>query len=129
MGSRDVHSVRHVLAVKDLATSAEYYVSRLGFEKELSVDGWVFLSFGAFKIMLGECPDDMSASETNNHSYFAHVLVEDADSVYAEFKKNGVEFSSHISDMPWGHREFCLLTPDGHRIVFAHEIESHAAHH
>jgi uncharacterized glyoxalase superfamily protein PhnB len=72
--------------------------------------------------MLGECPDEMPAWETNDHSYFAHVLVDDADAVYSEFEANGATFVSQIEDKPWGHREFGVSTPDGHRIIFAHEI-------
>jgi len=123
MPIRDVLSTRHVLAVNDLAVATEYFLSVLGFERDFSIDGWEFLSFGDFQLMLGECPDDIPASETFNHSYFAHILVADADAIYSEFERNGASFSSEISDKPWGLREFGVVTPEGHRMIFGHEIE------
>ncbi len=108
--------------MNDLAASTDYFVSVLGFKKDFSLDGWEFLSFGRFRLMLGECPDDLPASETNSHSFFAHVLVDDANSLYSRFKSNGATFSADIEDKPWGLREFCVATPDGHRIVFAQEL-------
>jgi len=122
MGISKIRNVRHVLAVNNLTASTEYFLTKLGFERDFSVDGWEFLSFGDFQLMLVECPDEVPASKTNNHSYFAHVLVDDVDEIYSEFKTNGATFTSQLENKPWGHREFGVATPEGHRIVFAQEI-------
>ena len=101
-----VHQVigtRHVLAVNDLQASADHYINVLGFERDFAVDGWEFLSFDTFRVMLGECKDEVPASDTNNHSYFAYVLVADVDSVYANIKANGGGFTQQVIDKPWGH--------------------------
>ena len=79
MGSPKIRNIRHVLAVNDLVISTEYFLSKLGFERDFSGGGWEFLSFGDFQVMLGECPNEVPASKTNNHSYFPHFLVDDAD--------------------------------------------------
>jgi len=121
---RKIIHTRHVLAVKDLKIEAAYYIDKLGFEHDFSAPGWEFLSFGAFKVMLGECRDAMSAFETGDHSYFAHVLVENVDEVFLEFLTNGAEFTQHVADKPWGLREFGVRTPDGHRITFGQEIKA-----
>ncbi len=121
--SRKVIHTRHVLAVKDLAAEAEYYINKLGFERDFTAPGWEFLSFGAFKLMLGECTDAMSAVETGDHSYFAHVLVENVDEIFLEFMSNGAEFTQHVADKPWGLREFSVRTPGGHRITYGQEIK------
>lgn len=118
-----VQATRHVLAVKDLAPSAAHYINVLGFSRDFAVEGWAFLSLGAFRVMLGECPDDLSASETNNHAYFAHILVEDVDALYQGMLSRGAAFAQEIQDKPWGLREFCVVTPDGHRMVFGQAIE------
>ncbi|MEO6390600.1 MAG: VOC family protein [Pyrinomonadaceae bacterium] len=120
---RKVIHTRHVLAVKDLAISAEYFKRALGFDLDFTAPGWEFLSFGIFKVMLGECADEMSAGASGNHSYFAHALVEDVDSIYAEFKANGAMLTSVPQNQPWGIREFGVTTPDGHRITFGQLIE------
>lgn len=119
---RRVIHTRHVLAVKDLSVEAAYYIDKLGFERDFTAPGWEFLSFGDFKVMLGECADEMTAEETGNHSWFAHALVENVDEVYEELLELGAQILSPIADKPWGIREFSVVTPDGHRIVFGHLI-------
>lgn len=115
---RKIVQTRHVLAVNDLAASAAYFIDKLGFERDFTAPGWEFLSFGEFKLMLGECPDELPAEETHNHSYFAHVLVENVDKIFAEFLNRGALLNSHPDDKPWGLREFGVRTPEGHRITF-----------
>jgi uncharacterized glyoxalase superfamily protein PhnB len=115
---RNVAHTRHVLAVKDLKVEADYYIDKLGFDRDFTAPGWEFLSFGDFKVMLGECADEMTAEETGNHSWFAHVLVENVDEVYQERIESHAEILSKIQNKPWGIREFSVVTPDGHRIVF-----------
>ena len=119
---RKVVHTRHVLAVKDLAIAAAYFKDKLGFDLDLTAPGWEFLSFGEFKVMLGECSDEMTAEATGNHSWFAHALVENVDEVYQEFIDRGATILSPIADKPWGMRDFCIVTPDGHRIVFGQLI-------
>ncbi len=121
--SRKVIHTRHVLAVKNLAAETEYYIDKLGFERDFTAPGWEFLSFGVFKLMLGECTDAMSAVETGDHSYFADVLVENVDEIFLEFMSNGAEFTQHVADKPWGLREFSVRTPGGHRITYGQEIK------
>ena len=121
--TRKVVHTRHVLAVKDLAVAADYFKSKLGFDLDFTSPGWEFLSFGDFKVMLGECSDEMTAEATGNHSWFAHCLVENVDEVYAEFNERGAAILSRIANKPWGIRDFTVVTPDGHRIVFGQVID------
>lgn len=119
---RHVVHTRHVLAVKNLAVSAGYFKDKLGFDLDFVAPGWEFLSFGAFKVMLGECVDALWARETGDHSYFAHCLVENVDEVYAELKERGADLMSSPEDKSWGLREFGAITPDGHRITYGQVI-------
>ena len=119
---RRIIYTRHVLAVKDLTVETDYYLNKLGFERDFSVPGWEFLSCGHFKVMLGECSHAMWARDTGDHSYFAHVLVENVNEVFEEFSANGAVIISKTEDKPWGLREFSVRTPDGHRITFGQEI-------
>jgi len=120
---RKIVHTRHVLAVKDLKVETNYYIDKLGFDRDFTAPGWEFLSFGEFKVMLGECSDEMTAEATGNHSWFAHCLVENVDEVYAEFNERGAVILSTIADKPWGIRDFTVVTPDGHRIVFGQLTE------
>lgn len=117
-----VHT-RHVLAVKDLKIETDYYLEKLGFKRDFTAPGWEFLSFGTFKVMLGECADEMTAEETGNHSWYAHALVENVDDVYSYVTGRGASILSPIANKPWGIRDFTVATPDGHRIVFGQEIK------
>lgn len=122
MTDRKVVHTRHVLAVKDLAASAEYFKDKLGFDLDFTAPGWEFLSFGDFKVMLGECSDALWAYETGDHSWFAHALIENVDEIYKEFMEREAEIISSIRTQPWGIRDFTVKTPDGHRIVFGQLI-------
>lgn len=119
---RIVHT-RHVLAVKNLKVETEYYIDKLGFDRDFTAPGWEFLSFGDFKVMLGECADEMTAEETGNHSWYAHVLVGNVDEVYQELIDRGANILSPIANKPWGIREFSVVTPDGHRIGYGQMID------
>lgn len=114
---------RYVLAVKDLNKSADYYEKQLGFTTIWSGEGWHFLNRENFVVMLGECPDDRSAFETVNHSYFAYIDVQNIDALYQEFRSRDVQILSAIGDEPWGQREFSVRTIDGHRIRFREAIK------
>jgi len=126
MKGPEILGTRYVLAVKDLSISAAYYENQLGFETWWAGQGWHFLKRGSCKVMLGECPDDRSAFETRNHSYFAYIEVNNIDSLYREYKNRDIEFIAELADKPWGQREFGIRTVDGHRMMFGQEISSEA---
>ena len=117
-----VETSQHVLAVKDLDKSTQYFVEKLGFQIRFRVDGWVFLSLQSFHVMLGHCVDEVTADETNNHAYFAYVNCQGIDELYEQYKSKQVELIQQVADKPWGLREFGIRTPEGHRIMFGEEI-------
>src|SRR6185436_7427197 len=104
----EVVRTRHVLAVKELALEAAYYIDKLGFKNDFDAPGWAFLSLDDFKVMLGECPDDLPAAETGCHSWYAHVIVDDVDALYEGMIARGAEILSEIADKPWDIREFSV---------------------
>lgn len=111
-----------VLAVEDLDASRKFYTEKLGFVEELSVPGWSFLSRGACRLRLGDCPGIQPMSASPDHSWFAYLNVDDATGLYRDCVSNGVEIWHALDDKPWGMREFAIVTPDGHRIVFGESI-------
>jgi uncharacterized glyoxalase superfamily protein PhnB len=117
-----VLQTQHVLAVKDLDAAEKYFVEKLGFTVWMRPEGWSFLKLDAFLLMVGHCKDDISARETNNHSYFAYVNCEGIDELYAQYQERGVTFIQRIANKPWGLREFGVATPEGHRIMFGQDI-------
>ena len=112
-----------VLAVNDLARTSTYYRDLLGFSiREIGDDGWRIFERDQCRIMAGHCPDASPALETGDHSYFAYIVVDNADDYFDEFKARNVEFIKTIVSEPWNMREFGIRTIDGHRIMFAHEL-------
>lgn len=119
-----IKDTRSVLAVRDLRASTRFFIDVLGFSRDFGdgSDGWSFLSRDAFKVMLGECPYERSASEIGDHSYIAYLLVEDVDGLYEDLRERGAEIISAPSSEPWGLREFGIRTPDGHRLRFGEPV-------
>jgi catechol 2,3-dioxygenase-like lactoylglutathione lyase family enzyme len=113
-----------VLAVNDLETSKKFYMEKLGFAEDFSVDGWAFLSRGACRLRLGHCPDAVPMSKAQDHSWFAYLHVQDAAALYEEIVRNNVQIWHKIEDKSWGMREFSVVTPDGHRIVFGEDLSA-----
>jgi predicted enzyme related to lactoylglutathione lyase len=122
----DMFASRFVLAVKDLRISTDYYMNVLGFIRDFGdeSDGWSFLSRGSFRVMIGHCPDILSAGEVGDHSYYAYINVDNVDELYSEITAKGAETISLVATKPWGQREFGIKTPDGHRIMFGKTIAS-----
>ena len=115
---------RSVLAVKNLQTSVAFYRDRLGFAVNAEYDGWCFLSRDGIQLMLGHCPDEVPASQTNDHSYFAYVEVQGIDELHSDFLARGLAPLSAPESKAWGMREFMVTTPDGHRIMFGQDIDA-----
>lgn len=118
-----VSKTQHVLAVNDLDTAEKFFIEKLGFTLSSRIGGWSFLALDSFYLMVGHCEGEMPASETNNHSYFAYVNCEGIDDLFNVYKDRGVKFTQTIADKPWGLREFGVVTPEGHRIMFGQEIK------
>jgi uncharacterized glyoxalase superfamily protein PhnB len=118
----EILSATFVLAVNDLEMSKKFYMEKLGFTEDMCVEGWSFLSRGACKLRLGDCPGIRPISKAPDHSWFAYLHVQDAKNLYDEIGKNGVEIWHELDDKPWGMREFAVVTPDGHRIVFGERL-------
>ena len=118
----EIISSTFVLAVNDLDESRRFYTDKLGFEETLRVDGWSFLRRGACCLRIGDCPDAQPISKCQDHSWFAYLAVSDATNLYRELLSKSVEMWHSLEDKSWGMREFSVVTPDGHRIVFGERL-------
>jgi len=120
---------RCVLAVQDLVRSTRFFTEVLGFRRDpVDAKGWSFLSKDAFKLMLGECADEVAAAELGNHSWFARIMVEGLDDYFRDVATRGAEVISRPADRAYGLREFVIRTPDGHRLMFAEPVNSIRQH-
>ncbi|HET9930788.1 MAG TPA: VOC family protein [Polyangiaceae bacterium] len=118
-----ISATMYVLAVPNLARSAEFYRDVLGFEiREVGDPGWRMFTKDACRIMAGECPNAIPPSDLGDHSYFGYFVVEGVDQYYEQVRSRGAEVTKPIRDEPWGMREFGLRTADGHRIMIGSRI-------
>lgn len=114
-----------VLAVPDLAASATYFRDVLGFEvRDMGDVGWRMLVRDACCILMGHCPDAAPPASLGDHAYFGYFVVEDADTLHAEFTDKGATILHPPRTEPWGMREFAVQTPDGHRMMFGQSVEA-----
>ena len=114
----------YVIAAQDLAASANYYRDSLGFDiREIGDDGWRIFEREGCQILAGHCPGSIPPAELGDHSYFAYIVVDDADAYHQEFAAKNVAFTKHLKSEPWNMREFGIRTIDGHRIMFGQELE------
>jgi predicted enzyme related to lactoylglutathione lyase len=112
-----------VIAVPDLEASAAFYRDVLGFGVEsISDPGWRVYTCGACSILAGQCPDAIPPAELGDHSYFAYLEIDGIDAYYEAVRAAGARVCKAIRDEPHGMREFCLVTADGHRIMFGSPI-------
>jgi predicted enzyme related to lactoylglutathione lyase len=119
-----IRTASFVIAVHDLDTSTAFYRDVLGFEVEPVFDeGWRAYSSGAYRIMAGRCPESMHPSKLGDHSYFAYFEIEGIDKYYDKVRAAGAKVSKPIDDVPWGMREFGVVTTDGHRIMFGEPLK------
>lgn len=108
---------RYVLAVPDLAVSSAFYRDVLGFDVHELAPGWRLYVKNDCFIMAGHCPDAIPPRDLGDHSYFAYLVVDDADAYHARAVGAGAEIVKPLRDEPWGMREFGLRTADGHRMM------------
>ena len=118
-----INKATFVIAVPNLLRSAAFYREVLGFAiHEIGDPGWLIYKLGACTIMAGECPDAIPPANLGDHSYFAHLQVDDIQSYYESMCDAGATIGKPLRDEPWGLREFGVVTADGHRIMFAQPL-------
>lgn len=111
-----------MLAVRDLERSGAFYRDVPGFEvRELGDPGWRLFVSGGCRITAGRRPDAIPAAELGDHSYFAYLVVDEADAYYERARALGVEIVAPLAGAPRGMREFEIRTVDGHRLMIGHE--------
>ncbi|MGC3964479.1 MAG: bleomycin resistance family protein [Rhodocyclaceae bacterium] len=121
--SPTLRSYAYVLAVPDLARTADYFHNVLGFTREWQDgDNWQALARDGVRVMLGHCPDALPPRDLGDHSYFAYLHVDDIDALHTELLGRGALIRQSPTDKPWGMREMALETPDGHRLMVGQEI-------
>ena len=119
-----------ILGVRDVRATVDWFVDVLGFDV-VSVfappidEGAVYaivhrgdMSFH-LQIRRGEIESRVREGIESD----AYVYVTDADALHEEFVASGATILRGIQDEEYGLRDFCVETPDGHRLVFGSPLD------
>jgi len=107
---------------RDIPATLAYYKHMLGFEcigtwQEPPVYGIVARDRQAIHFRCAE-PPTANPEKYSDELLDAYLLVEDVDSLYAEYRTRGVEFTRELGDTPWHSREFVVKDCDGRLLAF-----------
>ena len=126
-GAIEVELENRAESEKDLVAIMEEYIRRDAEMREavkehMSQANVPYDQFGKVRTQFSERWGLPSGDEVQR--FLARQFIENfmisrfVDEVYAEFNERGAVILSPIANKPWGIRDFTVVTPDGHRIVF-----------
>ena len=106
----------------DIPGTLAYYKDKLGFEclgtwQDPPVYAIVVRDQHAIHFRCAE-PPTANPDKYADELLDAYLFVEDADALYAEYARNGVEFTRELANMPWHAREFVVKDCDGRLLAF-----------
>ena len=111
-----------VLAVDDAEATGRWWMKAMKFEQLVDHGGWVFVTRGPCRVMLGSCTDIIPVADLGDHQYFGYIEVDDLDAYRSEIDDALVDLINEPRDKPWGMREMGVRTPDGHRVTIGQVI-------
>jgi len=104
-----------VLASLDIERSAEFFASKLGFDKVHVVQGeYGIVSNGAVEIHFWACADRQIAEATG-----CRIQVQAIEALHAKCVSQAIVHpNGSLASKPWGTKEFAILDPDGNLVTF-----------
>lgn len=115
-----------LIAVKDMATSKNFYENVLG--QKAVMDIGVHVSFEGFSLqqgfdeVIGISANSIKSKEHNFQLYFE---LDDLDAAFEKMKSiPELEWVHEIKEYAWGQRDFRVYDPDYHIIEIAESMES-----
>lgn len=117
-----------ILICDDVQESIRFYVEVLRFKVVDRMDtvgktGWASLSHGRVKLMLGS-PDYIPEPAKSDGRYsqsMYYFYPEDVAQLHDELQQLGYKVTQ-LTDRFYGMREFELVDPSGHVLVFGQEV-------
>jgi uncharacterized glyoxalase superfamily protein PhnB len=106
----------------DIPGTLTYYRDKLGFQclgtwQDPPVYAIVARDQSAIHFRFAE-PPTANPNKYSDELLDAYVLIEDVDSLYAEYAARGVEFTRGLANTPWHSREFVVKDCDGRLLAF-----------
>lgn len=112
------------LYVRDITAACEFYSRMLGFSTafiygEPPFYGQVFRDGARLNLRQVDDPVFDPARRDREQLLAASVAMDDADPLFLEYQKAGVDFFQTLETAPWGARTFIVRDPDGNLLLFA----------
>lgn len=122
-GSGQVQSrVAPYLMVGDLDAAIDFLTRAFGLVERFRLPGHAELDLDGATIMLGQPPEEGDARPPRalgGVSQYLYVYVADLDARWEKAVAAGAEILEELGDRSYGHRNFTVADPDGHRWCFA----------
>lgn len=112
------------LYVRDIATSSEFYSRTLGFSVAFTYGEPPFycqVVRDRARLNLRQVDDPVIDPIRRDREQLlaASIALDDAEPLFLEFQKAGVDFLETLQTAPWGARTFIVRDPDGNLLLFA----------
>ena len=110
----------------DIPSTLAYYRDKLGFQclgtwQDPPVYAVVARDQRAIHFRCAE-PPTANPNKYSDELLDAYVLIEDVDSLYAEYAARSVEFTRGLGNTPWHSREFVVKDCDGRLLAFGSNL-------
>jgi uncharacterized glyoxalase superfamily protein PhnB len=129
-----MRTVAPFLLVRDVKKAAAYYNDVLGFTVRrfwgeppmFAIADREGVSVMLRQVQPHETFQPNAALEDCLDAYFS---VRDADALYNEYQSKGADLVCAPENQPYMMREFQVRDPDGHVLIFAHDVSNQGAAH
>jgi uncharacterized glyoxalase superfamily protein PhnB len=117
------------LLYEDGAAAIEFVTRAFGFREVDRTTGGagglhaeLELEPGGGRIYLGQPPGDFRNPAEVGRTSSLYVLVDDVDAHHDRAKAAGARIIEELNDLPFGHRRYGCVDPQGHEWFFAQPI-------
>jgi uncharacterized glyoxalase superfamily protein PhnB len=117
-----LRQIAPVFFTLDIPATLAYYTGKLGFQCQGTwLDPPVYAIVARDQQMIHfRCAEPPTANPDKyaDELLDAHLSVEDADALFAEYAAQGVEFTRALGNTPWRERGFVVKDCDGRLLAF-----------
>jgi catechol 2,3-dioxygenase-like lactoylglutathione lyase family enzyme len=113
------------LRTTDLASSIDFYTTRLGFALEFQYrDFYAAVRAGdrVIHLKLVDAADPSIAFVDHGDHFHLYIGTDDIVAAAERLRLNGVRFEREVHETPWETREFVIKDDQGHTLYFGQPV-------
>jgi uncharacterized glyoxalase superfamily protein PhnB len=118
----EFHYANPIMAVKDVKTTVKFYKEKLGFNIDILWENPSYgcVSRGGIVVEFGEGRQNYVGGSA------CTIQVSNVESLYNEFKEQGVNFVGDFAEREYGSKDFRVRDIDGNLLVFGSALPTKA---